>query len=119
SIPPSSREGGEFQMSESGEFEMSSDTLLGLVRDPRVRMCLTTIYGCGLRLSEGTHLTTHDIDGARLVVRIRRGKGGRDRYVPLAERVLALLRAYWRATAARYPQPPGEQWLFPNRQATG
>ena len=94
-------------------------TLLALVRDPRVRMCLTTIYGCGLRLSEGTGLTTHDIDGARMVLRIRRGKGGRDRYVPLAERVLLLLRAYWRATSPRFPQPPGEQWVFPNRQATG
>jgi integrase/recombinase XerD len=94
-------------------------TLLGLVRDLRVRMCLTVLYGCGLRLAEGTGLTTHDVDGARLVVRVRHGKGGRDRYVPLAERVLALLRAYWRATAPRYPQPPGEQWLFPNRQATG
>ena len=94
-------------------------TLLALVRDPRVRMCLTTIYGCGLRLSEGTGLTTHDIDGARMVLRIRHGKGGRDRYVPLAERVLLLLRAYWRATSPRFPQPPGAQWVFPNRQATG
>jgi site-specific recombinase XerD len=94
-------------------------TLLGLVRDLRVRMCLTTIYACGLRLSEGTGLTTHDIDGARLMLRVRGGKGGRDRYVPLAERVLTLLRAYWRATAPRYPQPPGERWVFPNRQATG
>lgn len=94
-------------------------TLLALVRDARVRMCLTTLYGCGLRLSEGTHLTTHDIDGARGMVRVRRGKGGQDRYVPLAERVLRLLRDYWRATSPRFPQPPGEQWLFPNRQATG
>jgi len=85
-------------------------TLLGLVRDARVRMCLTTIDSCGLRLSEGTQLTTHDIDGARGTVRVRRGKGGQDRYVPLAERVLRLLREYWRATSPRYPQPPGEQW---------
>jgi len=94
-------------------------TLLGLVRDPRVRMCLTILYACGLRLAEGLHLTTHDIDGARLVVHIRHGKGGRDRYVPLAERVLVLLRAYWRATSPRFPQLPGAQWLFPNRQVTG
>ena len=94
-------------------------TLLGLVRDLRVRLCLTVIYSCGLRLSEGIHLTTHDVDRARMVLRIRRGKGGQDRYVPLAERVLALLAAYWRTTASRYPQPPGEQWLFPNRHGTG
>lgn len=94
-------------------------TLLSRVRDPRVRMCLTTIYACGLRLSEGVHLTTADIDRSRMVVRIQRGKGGQDRYVPLAERLLVLLRDYWRATASRYPQPPGTQWLFPNRHATG
>ena len=94
-------------------------TLLTLVRDPRVRMCLTILYACGLRLAEGLHLTTHDIDGARLVVHVRHAKGGRDRYVPLAERVLALLRAYWRATSPRFPQPPGTQWLFPNRQVSG
>src|SRR5687768_1138057 len=94
-------------------------TLLGLIRDLRARMCLTTIDAAGLRLSEGTHLTTTDIDSARMVIHVRRGKGGQDRYVPLAERVLALLRAYWQATASRYPQPPGERWLFPNRHATG
>lgn len=71
--------------------------LLLAVRDPRTRLCLTIIYSCGLRLSEGLGLTVADIDSQRLLVRVRQGKGGRDRYVPLADRTLALLREYWRS----------------------
>lgn len=87
--------------------------LLAQVRDLRARVCLTTIYSCGLRLSEGIGLTVADIDSQRMVVRVRQGKGGSDRYVPLAQRTLELLREYWRTR--RPPKP----WLFPNRAATG
>lgn len=86
--------------------------LLGLVRDGRARMCLTIIYSCGLRLSEGLGLLVSDIDSARMMVRVRQGKGGRDRYVPLPTRTLELLRAYWRAWQ------PARPWLFPNRTGT-
>ena len=82
--------------------------LLARVRAERARMCPTVIYSCGLRLSEGVHLTVPDIDSRRMVVCIRHGKGDRDRYVPLPERTLTLLRMYWRAT-----RPAA--WLFPNR----
>lgn len=87
--------------------------LLGRVRELRARMCLTTIYSCGLRLSEGLRLRTSDIDSARMLVRVERGKGGQDRYVPLPERTLVLLRAYWRAWR------PAAPWLFPVRAGTG
>ena len=92
--------------------------LLGRVRDLRTRMCLTTIYSCGLRLSEGLQLRTTDIDSGRRLIRVQRGKGGQDRYVPLPERTLDLLRAYWRAWYRRTPckpQRPGRDgaWLFP------
>jgi len=46
------------------------------------------IYACGLRLREGTQLQVSDIDPHRLLVRVRQGKGRKDRYVPLAPRVL-------------------------------
>lgn len=69
--------------------------LLGCVRLLRYRVCLTTIYSCGLRLQEGTHLQVPDIDSARLLLHVRRGKGGKDRYVPLPHRTLELLRRYW------------------------
>jgi len=72
----------------------------------RYRVCLTTIYSCGLRLQEGTHLQVPDIDSARMLVHVRCGKGAKDRYVPLPPRTLALLRHYW--ATHRHPL-----WLFP------
>ena len=71
--------------------------VLAAVRDAQARMTLTLIYSCGLRLSEGVSLLTSDIDRARMVIHVRAGKGGRDRYVPLPMRTLDLLGAYWRA----------------------
>jgi site-specific recombinase XerD len=69
--------------------------ILGRVRLPRYKVCLTTIYSCGLRLQEGTHLQVADIDSARMMIHVRHGKGAKDRYVPLPQRTLQLLRQYW------------------------
>jgi integrase/recombinase XerD len=79
--------------------------LLTAVRIPVYRACLTTIYACGLRLLEGTRLQVPDVDSARMLLHIH-GKGKQDRYVPLPQSTLALLRAHWRTH--RSPQ-----WLFP------
>ena len=70
--------------------------LLSLLRLPRYRVCLTTIYSCGLRLQEGTNLRVSDIDSARMMIHVRHGKGAKDRYVPLPQRTLQLLRQYWK-----------------------
>jgi site-specific recombinase XerD len=83
--------------------------ILSTIRLLRYRACLTTIYACGLRLKEGTHLQVADIDSARMLVHVRLGKGGKDRYVPLPQSTLELLRLYWKTH--RNPV-----WLFP---ATG
>jgi site-specific recombinase XerD len=83
--------------------------ILSAIRLLRYRACLTTIYSCGLRLKEGTHLQVADIDSARMLVHVRLGKGGKDRYVPLPQSTLELLRQYWKTH--RNPV-----WLFP---ATG
>jgi integrase/recombinase XerD len=83
-------------------------SLLALVGHPKARMCLQLLYACGLRRREGTQLQVSDIDPQRLLVRVRQGNGGKDRYVPLAERTLELLRAYWQDTR---PRP----WWFPAR----
>ena len=78
---------------------------LGAVRIPVYRACLTTIYAGGLRLLEGAHLQVPDIDSARMLFHIH-GKGKKDRYVPLPEPTLHMLRTYWRTH--RSPL-----WLFP------
>jgi integrase/recombinase XerD len=86
-------------------------SLLALVEHPKARMCLQLIYACGLRLTEGTQLQVSDIDAQRMLVRVRQGKGGKDRLVPLAPRVLELLRAYWQR---QRPRP----WVFPARDGS-
>ncbi len=79
--------------------------ILGEVRFPVYRICLKTIYSCGLRLLEGAHLKVAQIDGSRGMVLIH-GKGGKDRYVPLPERTLQLLREFWVTHRSR-------EWMFP------
>ena len=69
--------------------------VLHALREPAYRACLTTIYAGGLRLLEGAQLQVTQVDGARFQLHIH-GKGGKDRYVPLAAPTLALLRAHWR-----------------------
>jgi site-specific recombinase XerD len=55
---------------------------------------LVTVYSCGLRLHEGLHLQVSDIDSKRMLIHIHHGKGGKDRYVPLPDSTLDLLRKY-------------------------
>lgn len=86
--------------------------VLGRVRRPRLRICLNTIYACGLRLHEGVHLQVGDIDSSRMMVHVQQGKGAKDRYVPLPERTLTQLRQYW--LVHRHPR-----WLFPTTPPPG
>lgn len=82
--------------------------ILGHIRHPRYRVCLHTIYACGLRLGEGVHLQVGDIDSDRMVVHVQQGKGAKDRYVPLPHSILVMLRQHW--STHRHPE-----WLFPAR----
>lgn len=79
--------------------------VLSRVRLSVYRVCLTTIYSCGLRLMEGAHLLVEHVDGGRRMLQIP-GKGGKDRLVPLPDATLELLREHWRA----HKDP---RWLFP------
>ena len=63
---------------------------------------LATVYSCGLRLQEGLYLEVSDIDGDRNMLHVHRGKGARDRYVPLPESTYKLLRRYW--VTHRHPE---------------
>ena len=56
----------------------------------------STVYACGFRLQEGLNLQVTDIDSQRMLVHVHRGKGAKDRYVPLPSQCLHLLRRYWR-----------------------
>jgi len=80
--------------------------ILDEVQTPVYSACLKTIYSCGLRLMEGVQLQVPDIDSGRMLLHIHGGKGAKDRYVPLPDRTLALLREFW-ATHRSLP------WVFP------
>lgn len=80
--------------------------VLGQVKIPLYRVCLQTIYACGLRLQEGTHLQVRDIDSGRMMIHIHHGKGGRERYVPLPESTLLSLREIWKTHG-------NPVWIFP------
>jgi site-specific recombinase XerD len=98
---------------------LSADEVARLLRAAtagRDRMLLQTAYALGLRLEELVHLQVGDIDGERRVVHVRLGKGAKDRLVPISDRLLTELRAWWRVQ-----RPP--LWLFPggkpNARLTG
>lgn len=80
--------------------------ILKNVRFSHHQACLFTIYSLGLRLQEGTHLQISDIDSERMFVHIHRGKGNKDRYIPLPQRTLQLLRHFYKTH--RNPK-----WIFP------
>lgn len=86
--------------------------LLAAVRKPHYRVCLSTLYACGLRVSEGRTLQIGDIDSARMTVHVRDAKRKKARYVPLPESTLSMLRAYW--TTHRH-----STWLFPTQPRAG
>jgi integrase/recombinase XerD len=76
------------------------------ITDLKHRALLMTAYAAGLRISEVARLRVADIDSARMVIRVERGKGQKDRYVMLSPRLLEILRADWKAAR------PGD-FLFP------
>ena len=78
---------------------------LDAVRAAKHRAILTTCYAAGLRISEAIGLTVSAIDSERMVLRIAKGKGQKDRYVMLSPKLLAVLRAWWKVARPRH-------WLF-------
>ena len=73
---------------------------------PFHRVILMTLYATGVRRAELAHLRVQDVDSQRMVIRIRAGKGLKDREVMLSPRLLDELRAHWRRHKPR-------EWLFP------
>lgn len=83
------------------------ERIIGATKKLRYRVFLLTTYSMGLRLQEALHLQTSDIDAERKKVHIRRGKGHKDRLVPLPDLTLNALRELW----SKHRNP---DWLFPN-----
>jgi integrase/recombinase XerD len=82
--------------------------LLDAASTLRERAMMEIAYSGGLRLGEVLRLKVTDIDSGRMVIRVERGKGGKDRQVMLATSLLETLRAYWKQRKPR-------TWLFPGQ----
>jgi site-specific recombinase XerD len=76
--------------------------------NPKHRALLMTTYAGGLRVSEVVRLKVTDIDSGRMMIRVEQGKGSKDRYTILSQRLLKELRAYWKMYRPTV-------WLFPTR----
>lgn len=83
--------------------------LISMTQQRRYQVFFLTLYSMGLRLGEGLNLTVQDIDAHTMQVHVRDGKGGKDRLVPLPQRTLNALRAYWQTH--RHPK-----LLFPAKE---
>lgn len=84
--------------------------LFAAIPNLNYRIILMTAYSAGLRLSEVARLRVGDIDCERMLIRVREGKGRKDRYVPLSAALLEVLGG--RAKLAR-----PTDWLFPGERA--
>jgi len=83
------------------------EQLIAATHQLRYRVFILTTYSMGLRLGETLALQVGDIDGQRKQIHIRRGKGHKDRLVPLPDLTLQALRALW----SKHHNP---KLLFPN-----
>ena len=95
------------------------ERLIAAARKLRYRVFVLATYSMGLRLSETLALQVGDIDSERKRVHIRRGKGHKDRFVPLPDLTLQALRVLWvkhRNPALLFPNPVGSPERI--RQAT-
>jgi len=87
------------------------EALLGAVQSIKYRALIMTTYGAGLRIGEACRLHVEDVESKRMLLRVREGKGGHERYVMLSERLLAVLREYWRQSRPKGP------YLFPGSRS--
>src|SRR5580765_991024 len=83
--------------------------LLQCIPSRKQRMLLTTMYATGMRVGEAVHLRVADIDSRRMTILVSRGKGNKQRLVPLSQKLLTELRLFWQTH--RNPV-----WLFPSRR---
>jgi site-specific recombinase XerD len=87
------------------------EAILSAARQPRDRAFLMLVYACGLRLTEAIEMQVSDIDRALMQIRVRHGKGAKERVLPISPRLHAELADYWRAQRKGHPGENGP-WLF-------
>jgi site-specific recombinase XerD len=87
------------------------EAILTNIPNPKYRAILFVMYAAGLRVNEACSLQVKDIDSKRRLIHVRLGKGNKDRYVMLSERLLVALRQYW---VLNRPEGP---YLFPGAVA--
>jgi integrase/recombinase XerD len=87
------------------------ELIIGAALQPRDRALLVIVYACGLRLLEAVRLKVTDIDRARMQLRVRHGKGNKERVLPINQACLQELEAYWRTQRKGKPQEKCP-WLF-------
>ncbi len=92
SIPPRKKDN---QLPEIFSME-ELERLFSALTNQKHRALLMTTYASGLRVSEVTGLKLTDIDSQRMMIRVQQGKGRKDRYTILSERLLKELRIYWK-----------------------
>src|SRR5262252_7602651 len=93
--------------------------LLQAASAPKYKAAFATAYGAGLRVSEVVTLKVGDIASERMLLRVERGKGSKDRHAMLSPQLLELLRAWWREGRRQSLLLPGGWRPQPGRAAVG
>ncbi len=104
SIPPRKKDNRLPEILSAEELER----LFSALTNQKHRALLMTTYAAGLRVSEVVSLKVTDIDSKRMMIRVQQGKGRKDRYTILSQRLLRELRIYWKMYRPLL-------WLFPGR----
>jgi site-specific recombinase XerD len=76
--------------------EQEIQLIFSNIKNLKHKAILSLIYSSGIRIGEALNLTINDLDSDRMLISIRRGKGEKDRMVPMASNVLKLLRVYYK-----------------------
>ena len=89
------------------------NALLAVIQNPKYYAIAAALYSAGLRISECLNLQIKDIDSTNMVITVRDGKGKKDRQTVLSEKLLQILREYYRSSKVK-----PDSYLFPSRNDT-
>ncbi|NMB83555.1 MAG: tyrosine-type recombinase/integrase [Ignavibacteria bacterium] len=70
--------------------------VIDCIENLKHKTIISLIYSCGLRISECVNIKISDIDSKRMMIKIAESKGNKDRYVPISNKMLSLLREYYK-----------------------